>query len=100
MLEIRELATQIKSKQIGLFETTLNLEKDETYLQKMLVKEMELRKGNERLDEIYKQLSETLREEQEGYNRTIGHMRQSIQQDEKAIEGLVKQATLIEHMIN
>jgi hypothetical protein len=29
----------------------------------------------------------------------IGHMKQSIQQDEKAIEGLVKQAAQIENMI-
>ena len=61
---------------------------------------MELKKTNERLEEMLRQLNETVEEEQESYNRIIGHMKQSIQQDEKAIEGLVKQATQLETMIN
>lgn len=47
-----------------------------------------------------RQLTETLQEEQESYSRTIRHMRQSIQQDERAIESLVKQATSLETMIS
>ena len=66
----------------------------------MGLKEMELKKTNERLEEMLRQLNETVEEEQESYNRIIGHMKQSIQQDEKAIEGLVKQATQLETMIN
>jgi signal transduction histidine kinase len=57
------------------------------------VKETELKKETERLEEVIKQLNETLQEEQESYARTIAHMRQSIMQDEKAIESLVKQAS-------
>jgi hypothetical protein len=41
-----------------------------------------------------------LAEEQESYNRIIGHMKFSIQEDEKAIESLSKQATLLENMIS
>lgn len=63
------------------------------------VKETELKKETERLEEVLKQLNETLQEEQESYTRTITHMRQSIQQDEKAIESLVKQASSLETMI-
>lgn len=63
------------------------------------MREMEGRKDNERLREGLRQLTEMLTEQQEGYSRVIGHMKQSIQQDEKAIEGLVKQAAQIENMI-
>ena len=49
---------------------------------------------------MLRQLTETVEDEKDSYNRIIGHMKQSIQQDEKAIEGLVKQATQLETMIN
>jgi hypothetical protein len=41
-----------------------------------------------------------LAEEQETYNRIIGHIKYSIQEDEKAIESLTKQASLLENMIS
>ena len=66
----------------------------------MSLKEAELRKTNERLEEMVKNCSEILCEEQEGYKRVIGNMKESIVHDEKAIEGLMKQASLLENMIS
>ena len=59
-----------------------------------------MRKGNEHLEDVLKKLEQALQEEQDSYNRTIGHMRYSIQQDEKAIEGLVKQANFMENIVS
>jgi hypothetical protein len=68
-------------------------------LEKVTLQEVELKKGNERLDETLQHLTEILGEEQESYARIIGHMKQSIVQDEKAIESLSKQANMLEHLI-
>jgi uncharacterized protein YdiU (UPF0061 family) len=100
VLENREMATQLHSNQALLFDSTQTLQKDKDYCQRLSIKEAELKKSNEQLEEQLRQLTDTLQEEKESYTRIITHMRQSIQQDEQAIEGLVKQATLIETMIN
>lgn len=68
-------------------------------MEKVTLQEAELKKENERLEEMLKHLTEILGEEQESYTRIIGHMKQSIVQDEKAIESLSKQANMLEHLI-
>jgi cell fate (sporulation/competence/biofilm development) regulator YmcA (YheA/YmcA/DUF963 family) len=41
-------------------ESFKNLQKDQVYLEKMAVKEAEMKKGNERLQEILASMEETL----------------------------------------
>jgi hypothetical protein len=94
----KDSCLKVRNYQSILLETFKNLQKDQIYLEKMAVKEVEAKKGNERLEEILSNLEEIQSEEQESYNRIIGHMKFSIQQDEKAIESLSKQATLLEQM--
>ena len=100
VLQNKTTVHRIKDTQEVLFSSNKNLQKDQAYLEKMTVKEAELRKGNEHLEEVLKQLEHTIQVEQESYNRTIGHMRHSIQQDEKAIQGLVKQANFMENIVS
>jgi len=93
VLENRELASTLKESQERLSQAMKIFQEQQLDLDREHVKEAELRKERERLEEGMRQLTETLQEEQESYSRTIRHMRQSIQQDERAIESLVKQAT-------
>ena len=46
ILENKELATQLSSAQNVLFQSNRNLSKDQAYLEKMGLKEAELRKDN------------------------------------------------------
>ena len=51
------------------------------------------------LQEHLKSLCEVYGEEQENYSRIIGMMKNSIQQDEKAIESLSRQAQHLEKIM-
>ena len=62
MMENGQLADKLKGGQVGVFASLANLSKSREYLEKMSLKEVELRKENERLTELASQLSETLAE--------------------------------------
>ena len=57
MLENSELSLKLKKKHEKVFEALTNLDKSKQYHEKMSVREMELKKENEKLWDITGQLS-------------------------------------------